>query len=119
LQEMPILYRRYVTLHSLATIAAFSVAAVWIIVSATRHSVAQNRCITDFFNGSTNSSGSALCNIFPWVDIGIMSILWIFFAATQVRYSRAVDTLKKSNMTQLVLFLSRSLHLWDGSTAGS
>lgn len=87
MQERSTLFRRYTTLHLLATLAAFSVAAVWIIMSATRHSDAQSQCIEDFFT-STNSDSSAegriLCNIFPWVDVGVMAGLWILLAIVQL-----------------------------------
>jgi hypothetical protein len=87
-KEKTILYRRYVTLHGLAIMAAFSVAAAWIILSATRHSNAQAKCIQDFFSStgsaSNSSEGEALCNIFSWVDIGIMGALWILLAILQL-----------------------------------
>jgi len=84
-KEKSILYRRYVTLHGLAISVAFSVAAAWIIVSATRHSNAEAKCIRDFFStGSTASEGGTLCNIFPWVDVGIMGALWVLLAILQL-----------------------------------
>ena len=93
------MYRRYVTLHGLVTSAAFSIAAAWIIVSATRHSNAEAKCIQDFFSptGSASSSteGSTLCNIFSWVDIGIMGALWVLLAILQV-----------SHLSDVFLFLS-------------
>lgn len=90
IQEKSILYRRYVTLHIMAIVAVFAVAAAWAIVSASRHSAAQANCIKDFFPDSasgspTASEGEILCNIFPWVDVGIMGGLWVFFAAVHVR----------------------------------
>jgi hypothetical protein len=90
LQDKTILYRRYVTLHGIAIMAAFSIAAAWIILSATRHSDAQTKCIQDFFSStgsaSDSSEGEALCNIFSWVDIGIMGALWILLAILQVSH---------------------------------
>jgi len=87
-KEKTILYRRYVTLHGLAIMATFSVAAAWIIVSATRHSNAQAKCIQDFFSSTgsatDSSEGEALCNIFSWVDIGIMGGLWVLLAILQL-----------------------------------
>jgi len=87
-KEKTILYRRYVTLHGIAIVAAFSIAAAWIILSATRHSDAQSKCIQDFFSStgsaSSSSEGDALCNIFSWVDIGIMGALWILLAILQL-----------------------------------
>lgn len=84
LQERPILYRRYTTLHLLITLAAFSVAAVWIILSASRHGQAQSQCEKDFFsNTNEQSEADTLCNIFPWVDVGLMAGLWVLLAIVQ------------------------------------
>jgi len=87
-KEKIILYRRYVTLHGIGISAAFSVAAAWIIISAARHSDAEAKCIQDFFSAtgsaSSSSEGSTLCNIFPWVDIGIMGGLWVLLASLQL-----------------------------------
>ncbi|CAL1695455.1 unnamed protein product [Somion occarium] len=82
-KERPIMYRRYATLHLLITIAAFSVAAVWIIISAVRHNQAKAKCESDFFANSTTSEGDTLCEIFPWVDVGIMGGLWVLLAIVQ------------------------------------
>ena len=78
------MFKRYATLHLLITIAAFSVAAVWIIISATRHSTAKSKCESDFFVDSTTSEVDTLCEIFPWVDVGIMGGLWVLLAIVQV-----------------------------------
>lgn len=88
-QEKPIMYRRYVTLHTGACIAVFSIAAVWLIISASRHSTAQSNCESTFFpasgsNGGTSSEGQTLCDIFTWVDVGLMAGAWVFFALVQV-----------------------------------
>ncbi len=86
-QERPIFYRRYVTIHSLLTVAAFGVAAAWLIISITRHNQAKSKCINDFFANTisaTNDEGDTLCNIFSWADIGIMGALWVLFAIVQV-----------------------------------
>ncbi|CDO73231.1 hypothetical protein BN946_scf185007.g286 [Trametes cinnabarina] len=85
-QERPIFFRRYVSLHLLVTVAAFAVAAAWIILSAVRHKQAQSKCIDDFFAGTisaSNSEGETLCNIFPWADVGIMGGLWVLLAIMQ------------------------------------
>ena len=100
------MYRRYATLHLLATIAAFSVAAVWIAISASRHSQAKTKCTTDFFPINSDSEGDTLCDIFPWVDVGIMGGLWVLLAIVQVRFisnSRSVSHMLTH--TQLYLYV--------------
>ncbi|KAJ6604743.1 hypothetical protein DFH09DRAFT_1443906 [Mycena vulgaris] len=86
-REKSVLFRRYITLHSLAIVAAFSVALAWIILSVTRHSTAKSNCIANFFANPTSeekAEGDTLCNIFPFVDVGVMGGLWIILAALHI-----------------------------------
>ncbi|KAL0580371.1 hypothetical protein V5O48_001616 [Marasmius crinis-equi] len=84
-KEKPILFRRYLSLHSIALLAAFAVAAAWIILSATKHSDAKSKCLSDFFNTpQTQSQGQTLCEIFPWVSVGVMGGLWALLAIMHV-----------------------------------
>jgi hypothetical protein len=79
------MYRRYVTLHGMALCAAFALAAVWAIISATRHSTALSNCLQEFFSDEAlQSEGQTLCDIFSWVDVGIMGGLWVLLAILQV-----------------------------------
>ncbi|KAF9240852.1 hypothetical protein BU15DRAFT_87428 [Melanogaster broomeanus] len=96
-QEKAIMYRRYVTLHVGATVAVFAIAAAWVIISASRHSTAQSNCETTFFptNGTdttTSSEGQTLCNIFTWVDVGLMGGAWVFFALVQAYFLFVVSS---------------------------
>jgi len=90
LQEKPQLFRRYVQLHFLVTIAAFAVAAAWTVISATRHGSASSKCEKDFFaddDGSTtdiSDAGQKMCDIFPWVDVGIMGALIAVIGIMQI-----------------------------------
>ncbi|KAI6162258.1 hypothetical protein EDD17DRAFT_1479240 [Pisolithus thermaeus] len=97
-QEKPILYRRYVTLHGLCTCAAFAIAATWTIISAARHSTAQSNCENTFFpsSGSTSTLGQTMCNIFPWVDVGLMGAAWVFFAGVQGYFYFVVSSYRTS-----------------------
>jgi len=92
-KEKPIMYRRYATLHLLITLAAFSVAGVWIGLSAARHTQAKTKCIADFFKGSeTSSEADTMCNIFPWVDVGIMAGIWVLLAIAQLYFYIVVSS---------------------------
>jgi len=86
-KEKPVLFRRYISLHTLAAIAAFALGAAWIIISAARHNTAKSDCLSDFFNtedSTLQSEGDTLCEIFPWVDVGIMGAIWILLAIVHV-----------------------------------
>jgi len=86
-KEKSILFRRYLSIHTIMILAVFSLAAAWTIVSATRHSTAKSDCINDFFDTSNSDQADeadTLCQIFPWVDVGIMGGLWVLFAIVHV-----------------------------------
>jgi hypothetical protein len=92
-KEKPVLFRRYSTLHALVTVAALSMAAVWIGISASRHSTAQGNCERRFFTAASDltSEGQTICNIFPWVDIGIMGGLWALLVISQFYFFTIVS----------------------------
>lgn len=85
-QERGILFRRYLTLHVFVTLGAFVVAGVMIGLSAGHHDDAQKKCISRFFTAQSTSTSLAdtLCDIFPWVDVGVMGGLWLLLAVSQV-----------------------------------
>ncbi|KAG1761906.1 hypothetical protein EDD22DRAFT_953587 [Suillus occidentalis] len=96
-----ILFRRYATLSSLITLAAFAIAAAWVIVSATRHSTALTNCENKYYppasNGSNTTEGQTVCGIITWIDIGLMAGAWVFFALVQAYmlfYDALNDTTK-------------------------
>lgn len=46
------------------------------------------KCQSDFFTPtSIEAEKKTLCEIFVWVDIGILGFFWILFAGIQVRRS--------------------------------
>jgi hypothetical protein len=68
--------------------AAFAIAAAWVIISASRHSTAMSNCEKTFYpaasNGSNTTEGQTVCNIITWVDVGLMGGAWVFLALVQV-----------------------------------
>lgn len=88
------MFRTYLATHASMTIAAFSVTAAWVIVSGIRRSTARTKCEVDFFStasGSLDSEGQSLCNIFSWIDLGLMAGLWVILAIMQVRRAYVFD----------------------------
>lgn len=86
------MFKRYLSLDWVVTIAGFSISMAWIIASAARHSTAQANCERDYYtDGSTGNNAASLanasdtvCNIFSWVDVGIMGGLWFVLLIMQV-----------------------------------
>lgn len=86
------MFKRYLSADWLITVAGFSISAAWVILSATRHSTAQADCQAEFYS-NTSTAGSAaslagssdtVCNIFSWVDVGVMAGLLVVLAIMQV-----------------------------------
>jgi hypothetical protein len=92
-REHGTLFRRYLTLHIFLTLAAFIVAGVMIGLSAGHHGDSKNRCISKFFTATSTSSSLAdtLCEIFPWVDVGVMGGLWVLLAISQIYFYTVVS----------------------------
>ncbi|KAI0034322.1 hypothetical protein K488DRAFT_45884 [Vararia minispora EC-137] len=96
LRDSPITFRRYTTLHIFVTLGAFGLSAAMIGLSAGRHSTVKSHCLTEFFPAnstgtSTSNLGDTLCNIFPWVDVGVMGGLWILLAISQFYFYTVVS----------------------------
>jgi len=124
-------FSTYLTLNALATIAAFSVAAVWIILSGTRHSTAQSTCENNFYNGTSGSvasEGVTLCNIFAWVDLGVMAGLWVvllimqgymYFVVSSYSKAQKLNDLKRDGYYDSMQGLTSDIPMthrdpWDG-----
>jgi hypothetical protein len=85
-QDKAITFRRFLTLHGIAVTALFAVSAAWVALSASRHSTSQSACIKSFFPNSSTSLGTTMCNIFPWVDVGIMGGMLVFFSLVHIYF---------------------------------
>lgn len=86
------MFKRYLALDWFIIIAGFSISAAWIIISATRHSTAQANCEVDHYStgsagdnaASLSSQAATVCDIFSWIDVGIMGGLWVVLLIMQV-----------------------------------
>lgn len=104
----------------------FSVAAAWIIVSATRHDAATDSCVSNFFaTNSTDSTatdvfatggqGETVCNIFVWADVGIMGGLWLIMLIFQVRSTCCCSGLG-TDATETIQFYLILVCRWYGAS---
>jgi hypothetical protein len=80
------LFKRYVSMHGIVLVAALAIGATWTVISGVRHNDAKTNCIKEFFNdteGDLKSQGETLCNVFAYVDVGIMGGLLVLFLIAQ------------------------------------
>lgn len=120
------MFKRYLSLSWFITIAGFSISIAWIIMSATRHSTAQANCEKDYYStGSTGDNAASLaseadtvCNIFSWVDVGVMGGLWVVLLLMQVsaeNRSAWHGHLIESRI-RAVVHAHRCIVVWQGPT---
>ncbi|SCZ97989.1 BZ3500_MvSof-1268-A1-R1_Chr7-3g09661 [Microbotryum saponariae] len=86
-RERPSLYRQYALWNMLAVLLALGVALAFIILSCVRHSTALASCEGLFATATTTvAQNSAVCNIWMWVQVGLMGLLWIIVAIAEVYF---------------------------------
>ncbi|KAG8928055.1 hypothetical protein FRC02_007418 [Tulasnella sp. 418] len=91
-KENATLFQRFARVNAIVISLIFGVGATWIIISATRHQPATDKCVNTFFAETpadetsaiaSGGQGDTICSIFTWVDIGIMAGLWVVMAIFQ------------------------------------
>lgn len=56
-----------------------------IIVSAAKHSTGVDNCTALFSADNTDTTANTICNIWTWIQIGIMGLLFVLVGLCQVR----------------------------------
>lgn len=114
LQEKPLAYKKYTLINAALVVICLILALVWIILSAVRHQIAKQACLAEFLGSEATSSQITIdtsdtsgdkvslkegacrqrmlrsicvqiCDIFMWVQLGIMGFLWLFFVCLKER----------------------------------
>jgi hypothetical protein len=83
------IYRSFVRTNVAAVAATLVLALAWIIMSMVNHNKGKDTCVAQFVAvGSSTSanSGETICNIFTWVQVGLLAFLWIFIALAQAYF---------------------------------
>ena len=78
--------------------ATLAVAVAFVALSAAHHSTAQNTCEGLFSTDTTDSTSQKVCNIWVWVQVGVMGLLWVLITICEVskHLMRGVAPLSKS-----------------------
>lgn len=104
-RQMPTLYRTYLRINLLLTLAIIIVTVAFLVVAAAQHNKVVNTCVSTYgvipavsasassssipltgLSGGTDAfseSGKDICNIFVWAQTGVMAGLIVLMALTQ------------------------------------
>lgn len=104
-RESPSLYRFYIRINFLLTLIIIVLAIAFFATSAAKHSDSLNACINNY-GAAPNTSGTGIqiaqasdalsgtghdiCNIFIWVQVGVMGLLLVVLGFTQVSSNGAM-----------------------------
>lgn len=66
-----------------AVLLCHVLALIWIIISAAKHSTVTMDCVRQFTSDNSSLDGQSICDIFCWVQLGVMGLLWLIFALSQ------------------------------------
>lgn len=100
-RQMPTLYRTYIRVNLLLTLAIIAVTVAFLVVAAAQHNKVVNTCVSTYGVTPSNSASSSvslsglgqtdafsqagqdICNIFVWAQTGVMAGLIILMGLTQ------------------------------------
>ncbi|GAC97803.1 hypothetical protein PHSY_005391 [Pseudozyma hubeiensis SY62] len=102
-RQMPTLYRTYLRINLVLTLAIIAATVAFLIVAAAQHNKAVRACVSTYGVIPSNSnassslslsglgqstdafseSGQSICNIFVWAQTGVMAGLIVLVALTQ------------------------------------
>ncbi|SNX81530.1 uncharacterized protein MEPE_00235 [Melanopsichium pennsylvanicum] len=103
-RQMPSLYRTYIRVNFLLTLAIIIVTVAFLVVAAAQHNKAVTTCVSTYGVIPSNSnadssisvsgyvsdtdafssSGKDICNIFVWAQTGVMAGLIVLMSLTQI-----------------------------------
>ncbi|ORY91714.1 hypothetical protein BCR35DRAFT_299000 [Leucosporidium creatinivorum] len=128
-RERPSLFKTYARINTILVALALVIALVFIIISAARHGTAVTAC-EDLFasknSTSTVTSGTQICSIWTWVQIGIMGLLFVivglceayFLMFTQIYSSeQKLDHARYNSVYSSAAQEIRESGLWDHPSA--
>ncbi|GAA5986779.1 hypothetical protein JCM10908_000894 [Rhodotorula pacifica] len=85
-RERPRLFKGFLRINGLLVTAAVLCALAMIVVSAAKHSTAIDNCRALFSTDDTDSTAHTICNIWTWIQIGIMGLLFVIVGLCQVYF---------------------------------
>ncbi|GAA5916957.1 hypothetical protein JCM6882_005069 [Rhodosporidiobolus microsporus] len=90
-REKPALFKSYARLNGLLVALSLLLALALIIYSAAKHSDGVDSCTRLFSEDDTDTSADSICNIWTWIQIGIMGLLFVIVGLCEVSWAWSSD----------------------------
>ncbi|GAA5821973.1 hypothetical protein JCM3770_003029 [Rhodotorula araucariae] len=123
-REKPRLFKSYLRINGLLVTAALLLALAVIIISAVKHTTAVQTCTRLFSADGTDTTAKGICNIWTWIQIGIMGLLFVivglcelyFVSYTSIYASeQRLDHARYDSVYSNAAEEIRQSGLWDGA----
>ncbi|GAA6005376.1 uncharacterized protein JCM10292_007327 [Rhodotorula paludigena] len=85
-REKPRLFKSYLRLNGLLVTASILLALAVIIISAVKHSEGVDQCTRLFSADDTDTTANDICNIWTWIQIGIMGLLFVIVGLCEIYF---------------------------------
>ncbi|GAA6005089.1 hypothetical protein JCM10207_008506 [Rhodosporidiobolus poonsookiae] len=85
-REKPGLFKLYARFNALLVSASLLLALALIIVSAAQHSKGVETCTRLFSADDTDNTANSICNIWTWIQIGIMGLLFVIVGLCEIYF---------------------------------
>ncbi|GAA6008792.1 hypothetical protein JCM11491_003785 [Sporobolomyces phaffii] len=117
------LFKTYSRINTALLLAALLLALAIIIISAVRHKSAIDTCQNLFSTDATGNTGEAICNVWTWVQVGIMGLLFVIVALCEAYFlmyasiyssEQKLDHARYNSVYSTAAEEIRQSGLWDG-----
>ncbi|GAA5927971.1 uncharacterized protein JCM15063_006047 [Sporobolomyces koalae] len=118
------LFKLYARTNTILVGLDLLLALAIVILSAVKHNSAINQCQLLFSSDATDTTGQDICNVWTWVQVGIMGLLFVIVALCElyfIMYSSIYSSEQKLDHARYNSVYStaaeeiRQSGLWDGA----
>ncbi|GAA5909714.1 hypothetical protein JCM5296_005770 [Sporobolomyces johnsonii] len=121
------LFRTYSRINMFFVLIALALALAIIIASAVKHSTAVTACEKLFSADSSDSTANTICNIWTWVQVGIMGLLFVIVGLCELYFlmyssiyasEQKLDHARYNSVYSTAAEEIRASGFWDGASVG-
>ncbi|GAA5886963.1 hypothetical protein JCM16303_003073 [Sporobolomyces ruberrimus] len=117
------LFKTYSRINTALILAALLLSLAIIIISAVKHNTAIDTCQRLFSTDATGNTGEGICNVWTWVQVGIMGLLFVIVGLCELYFlmyssiyssEQKLDHAKYNSVYSTAAEEIRQSGLWDG-----
>ncbi|EGU12846.1 Proteophosphoglycan ppg4 [Rhodotorula toruloides ATCC 204091] len=126
-REKPRLFKAFLRINGLLVTASILLSLAIIIISAVQHSKGVDSCTMLFGTDNADSTAKNICNIWTWIQIGIMGLLFAIVALCEFYFvfytsiyasEQRLDHARYDSVYSTAQEEIRQSGLWDGASMG-